>query len=243
MQVRSRAFGKDNVTGNDHILHRIGNAWKIPFLRLVSLIHAAAVYHIDIFTVRKHRNVSSRRDLHCFLVKLGIHHGLSVLADGRNSGIHHPVDIRQFFSHHTLCDRAYLKHMDQRMLSRLVFHIIDTVRIVNDRFCVRHCKHRCHTTLGCRHRTGDDILLMGQARISEMHMHIDQTRHYITACRVDHFRGAVRNLLLNLGDPAVLDQHVTDLVQPAVRIDDMSVFNQDTHNFVFLVSAYDLLTD
>ena len=54
-------------------------------------IYHAAVYHIDILAVGKHRYVIPDCKRHRLPVQLGIHYRFSIFADGRDSGFHHPL--------------------------------------------------------------------------------------------------------------------------------------------------------
>ena len=78
--------------------------------------------------------------------------------------------------------------MDSRLFA-LLQNIAQGFFIINQRLCICHADHRSKASLCGRGCSCMDILLIGQTRISEMHMNVYQTRR-------SHQAGSVNDLLI-----------------------------------------------
>ena len=169
---------------------------------------------------------------HTLAIHLSIHDRLSILADRRDSGFHHSLDIRKFLSLLSLRDRANLQYMNAMSALCLLMHIFYNIRIVDNRLRIRHRKHRrISTVCSCRH-TGEDILFLLKSRITKMHMHIDKSRHHITSLCLNHaIRLAYFQVFSYLCDLVLFNSDIRNLIHLRCRIDHMTAFNQYTHLF------------
>ena len=59
-----------------------------------------------------------------------------------------------------------------------VVHIIDNIRIVCYRLCIRHGQHCRISTMRSGLHPGINILFLFKSRIAEMYMHINKSRHH-----------------------------------------------------------------
>ena len=115
-----------------------------------------------------------------------------------------------------------------RQFFRSAAQIGQGVHRVHHRLGIRHTDHSGKTSRRRRGGTGNDILFIGQAGVSEMNMDIHQSRGYNLTCGVNHLLIALRPGKLAQGlDPAVLQKKIQRLVGPGGRVYHTSVFNQD----------------
>ena len=135
------------------------------------------------------------------------------------------IHIDQFLPFHTNSNTCCRKYMDPGLLS-FVQNIFHSFCIINCRLGVCHCHNSCETALFRSCSTGPDIFFISKTRITEMHMHIDQTRCHHHAVRIDHliilctcFRAA------DLKDLAAVDHYILNLIHSASRIDHTSILN------------------
>ena len=128
-----------------------------------------------------------RCNFHCFFIQCCVHNTFAVFTDSRNSLFDHPFNICQSFTGLPFGYCTNLKYMHGSQFCCFVMHISDPIPLVNDRFRIRHCKNRSKPTLCSCLGSGNNILFIGQSRISQMDMKIDQPRHYITSTCINHF--------------------------------------------------------
>ena len=214
MKSGAGLLSQDNISGCDHIFHRIADPRKTLFSGMLILVYTASVYQILIFTVGKYRNIVLRRDLHSFFVKLHVHHRLAVLADGRDPCLDHPFNIRQLFSLLLSGHRSDLQHMDGSQLLSLISHIQHPVGAVDNRFGIWHSQNGGKSSSGGRSGTAGHIFFMGKSRITQMYVKINKARHYVAAPGVYHFirlTGRIQRRSLFL-DHTVLNIKVSDFV-------------------------------
>ena len=127
---------------------------------------------------------------------------------------------------------------------RTLQNILQYFHVIDNRFCVWHRTDCRHTTRGCCTRTGNDVFLVCQSRITKMYMQINKPRHYIFTLCIDHkmsiFLGFVVICLLaaashvNLLYTILFNQYVCDLVQPGCRIDDVTINYEHNNPPVYL---------
>ena len=188
MEVRACLGCQHQIPGSNDILCRIRDTRKLQPDCVRIVIDHASVHKIPVFAMCADRNVQLRRHTKCLQRDQGVHDALPVLGDRGGSGIHHAADIRQFFSLLSFRDSADLHNMNRRKCSCLKPHIIHLVRRIDDRPCVRHRADRRIASARCRLRAGPDILLVGETRIAQMHMQVNQSRHDPAAGRIDLHR-------------------------------------------------------
>jgi 4-hydroxy-tetrahydrodipicolinate reductase len=163
---------------------------------------------------------------HTVPIQSGIHDRFSVLADCRTSCLNHSFNIRKLFSLLSLCHRTNLQDMNTAPGFCFVVHIIDNIRIVCYRLCIRHGQHCRISTMRSGLHPGINILFLFKSRIAEMYMHINKSRHHITSVRIDHTFGFFfRKFFSNLFYLLIFDQDICHLIHLCCRIDDMSPFD------------------
>ena len=226
MKLCPGIFCQNNISCNNHILHGIGNSRKSQFFCFCIGIHDTSAYHMDIFAMGKYRNAQTRCLKHTVPIQSGIHDRFSVLADCRTSCLNHSFNIRKFFSLLSLCHRTNLQDMNTAPEFCFVVHIIDNIRIVCYRLCIRHGQHCRISTMRSGLHPGINILFLFKSRIAEMYMHINKSRHHITSVRIDHTFGFFfRKFFSNLFYLLIFDQDICHLIHLCCRIDDMSPFD------------------
>ena len=110
---------------------------------------------------------------------------------------------------------------------RLFQNIADGIGIINGGIGVGHAYHRGESAPGRCFTAGEDILLIGQARVPQMDMHIPQTgSQHQTVCLQDGVRlgaGAVQ-----FGDDAVFHIDIHHTIKVVCRGKYPGIANQDT---------------
>ena len=237
MQSRSCLFCQQNVSGHNHILHRIGDALPALGCHVFICVHHASFHHVDILTVGQHRNVQRFGDLHSLPVKSGVHDGFAVLADGGGTGFYHTLNVRKFLASHAFCHGSGLKHVDEAQHFRLIVYIGDPVAFVHDRFRVGHGHNRREAAVGCCLSSRIHGLFIGKAGVTEMYMQIDESRHHITAGSIHDpavFSGSIRLFLIRIlflyfPNFAVTDPQVIKTISLIYRIQKTAAFDQNIH--------------
>ena len=225
MQVCTCLCGKYDISCNNRVLYGVCDARQMPLSRVCILIHAAAVYEVLVLAVSQHRNVFLCGNLHGLFVEQRVHNGFSVLADRRDAGFYHALDIGELFTLLSYCDGACLQYINRRKTVCFDRYIVDAVRAVDDRFCIRHRYQRCHASFCCCFRTAFNIFFICLPRVAEMYMHIDDARHYIAAFCIYYLRIFYTDSFFNPCNNAVFDQNITDFVFLGGRVDDLSIFD------------------
>ena len=110
MQVCTCLCGKYDISCNNRVLYGVCDARQMPLSRVCILIHAAAVYEVLVLAVSQHRNVFLCGNLHGLFVEQRVHNGFSVLADRRDAGFYHALDIGELFTLLSYCDGACLQY-------------------------------------------------------------------------------------------------------------------------------------
>ena len=151
--------------------------------------------------MRADRNLQAGCLAKCLKRNFRVHDALSILGNRRRSRVDHPTDIRQLFSLLSFRDRADLHHVNRRKGRCLKPDIIYLVRHVDHGSCVRHGADRSIPAAGRRFRSCTDVFLVGQARIPQMDVKIDQPRHDPASGRIDLHRVIRGNV------PSAADSH------------------------------------
>ena len=208
MQLCACLHRKLYIAHSDYIFHAVCNSRQLAFFCIVVCVDDAAVYKVFIFTVRQYRNIQFLRDFHCLLQHIRIHYRLSVLTDRRDACLYHFFNIRKLRPFHFPSNGSCLQDIYLCYAFCLIVDIADYIRIIYNRFCIRH-SHNRRKSAACRCRcTCGYCFLAFKSRIAQMHMHINKARHHIAAFSIDHtirFHLLLRRNTLNF---SVLHQHV-----------------------------------
>ena len=227
MQTHACLLRQKDISCHDDILYGIGNSLHAKAFGFCIRIQHAAIYHINIFTVRQNCHIIFSGKLHAFPVDLSIHNGFAILTDCRTSGFLHASNICQFFTLLSFCYRTSLQHMNFCYGCSLVSHIIHNIRSVYYRLCIRHRHDRCKTAMSSCFCAGLYIFFIFQSRIAQMHMQINKSGHDITALCVYHTGCFFLNRRSHTTDLIFFNQYVLFLFRSKNRIHNDSVFYQN----------------
>ena len=94
----------------------------------------------------------------------------------------------------------------------------DRAGIRGERIGVRHLEHRGDAAEHRAARAGFQVLLVGEARLAEMHMAVDHARQQMQAAAIDHLAGRGARKVADGGKPAAANAEVARTL--AVLVDD-----------------------
>src|SRR5690348_16927174 len=117
------------------------------------------------------------------------------------------------------------------MLDDLV-ELLQNARIVERGQRVRHTGHRGEAASYRRFRSRRDGLFLGETRLAQMHVHVDEARSDDTAGRIDHRLAALRfELRGDLNDAPAVNADVACGVERGRRIDDSAAADEQARHW------------
>ena len=169
-------------------------------------MHNAAVDDLQILAVGNNQQTVPEAFLHCLPQQLIGFHRSAVVGNRPDPCIHQCCVIAKRLSLHALGNAAHRMHLYSG-IRRLFQNITDSFRSINGGLCVGHASHTGDTTCQSRCCSRVDILLIGQPRIPEMHMHIEQSRQSCQTFCVQHL---IRSFVYtaDLQDLPLRQQHI-----------------------------------
>ena len=145
---------------------------------------------------------------------------MPVIGEGHRPRLEHITHLCQFLTLLALGDSANQLDMDEPCLSGTLFQAADQSCRIHYRSGIGHGGNPGKAACRCCLGAGDKILLGLLARLTEMHMHVNEARGH-------HFAGSIINLcplgfelLADCSNLAILNQHICYLVEFVLRIDD-----------------------
>lgn len=108
-------------------------------------------------------------------------------------------------------------------------HVLHAHRVVDDGLRVRHAAHRREAAVGRGARAGGDVLLLLQAGLAQMHVHVHQAGHHYLAAQVAFHALRHGQAVAHFHDAPVAHQHLARLVQAHLRVDHVGVLKQQGH--------------
>ena len=227
---RTGEFGQVHLAGYGDVLGRPGNPFKPQFGRDEPFVHGPLAHQRQVFGVGDDGDAYALGVFQRAAHQLRVAYGLAVVRYRYAPGLFKFTHLGQALALAPLGDAADREDVDHRLVLGLVDHVGGNRLAVDDRGGVGHAGHGGEAP--CRRRTaaGRDVFLILQARIAQVHMHVDETRGDNQSRRVDA-RGPVRRRqpFAKLEDHAVGDQYVGDSVNPLGGIDQAPAFYQKIH--------------
>ena len=105
-------------------------------------------------------------------------------------------------------------------------HILDGDGVVDHRVGVGHGAHRREAAMGCGAGAAGDVFLLLEARLAQMHVHVNQARYDDLAGQVALDALLQGKTLADLDDLTVADEDVGGFVQTDLRVDHVRVLKQ-----------------
>jgi len=173
------------------------------------VVHDRQVEHFGVFHCPAHDLIA----LHTFaVVGHRDHAGLLELAGGGELLAVHPDG-----------QATGRVNMDDRVARDFVHDALAGTRIVADPTGDGHADHGGKTARSCGARATGDVLFVRLARITEMHVNIDQPRCHYQAAGIDPGGGRVLGIVQVLDQHAVHGKNIADGIALIGGVDDPSV--------------------
>ena len=141
----------------------------------LSAVHTVVLDIFRVFFMETDGHIQLCGDFHGPSHQFRIQQGHTVIRESHSTRRCQLLHIRQLFSLHAHGHVSTGSHMDPRLCS-LVQDILQGLLTVHSGLRVRHQHYGGHTTLRRCRSSGVDIFLRCKTGISEMHMHIHQSR-------------------------------------------------------------------
>ena len=231
VQLSACLNGKQRISCRNGIFCRIADSRKPKAFGVLILIHAAIPTKRHILTVVKDRKSGFHGFFHRLLAKACFHNRFTIFGKNRYSCCCHACNIRKLLPKFSLCHGSCLEHMNSGNLRSFIFHIVCTVRAVNNRCGVRHCHYSSHTASCSCMGTGFNVFLLCLSRITKMYVKIHKTWHYHQPFSVYNLVIFILcfQLLSHFLDYAVVQINIRNFINLSSRIHNTSASNQNTH--------------
>ena len=218
---------------HDYDLLRDGRAPLHPQLAGdAPLIHRPVTHHGGVLTVAQDGQFHPLGVDQGVPHQVGVVHIASVVGQGGGPSLFQGVRVGKFLSPQAPGDCAHGVDMDSVGLGGLLTNILDLLRTVHHWVSVGHAGHGCNSTPGGGGRSGEDVLLIGQARVPEMDVQVHQSGTNHQSGGVDHLVSLRLNILLQLEHLPILDIQVQNGDSTIHRVHDPAVLNQKFHCMV-----------
>ncbi len=230
VQVRPGQLGEDDVARHHHVLGGGGLAGEPEIGGHEPLVHGPAVRELAVLRVADDRHAEGQGVLHRPAVELRVHHALAVVGEGDAAGLGLLGQLRELRALEVAAHRADRIHADDAFDLRAGQDVVGDRAVVVDRERVGHARDRGEAARRGGPRAARDRLLVLEARLAQVHVHVDEARAHHLAGRV-HRLGARGRLqaLAHLVDAAVRDPDVLHRVGAAGRIHHAPAPDQQVH--------------
>ena len=157
-------------------------------------------------------------------------HAVAVIGEGAGALHDHVANLGELLALLASRKRTDGAHVAQARLARVVELVADLGAGVGNRVGVGHGGHVSEATVRCRASAGLDGLLVLEAGVAEVHVHVDKAGHQVLAACIDDLAALGRLEALPHGsDFAVVDEHVADAIEVDLRIDRVRTPKQKGH--------------
>lgn len=218
MEVYPRAPSQEDVSSYDDFLCIIGDPLHPQELCHLPCIHRACSCQGMVLTVGHDRKLKHTGILHSLFHQPCIHNRLPIFADGADSCLGHLADVGQLFSLLFFCDGPDGQHMNNSFFFCFHLDILYQDLIINHWVGIGHTAYGGESSLGCTSASGCNGFLVLEARLSQVDVDIDQSRHHPAAASIDYIVCFRIDLFLNLYNMFILNQYVFDSIGLGNRI-------------------------
>ena len=170
----------------------------------------------------------------CDVLHAGAHHAgalnaVAVIGEGAGALDDHIADLGEGLALLAARHGADGAHVAETGGMGAVDLIADLGAGVGHGVGVGHGGHVGEATVDGSGGTGLDGLLVLEARVAEVDVHVHEAGDEVLAGGVDDLGVAVLDGLGDLGDLVALDKHVADAVDAGLRVDDVGALKQKCH--------------
>ena len=155
---------------------------------------------------------------------------MAVIGEGAGALHDHVADLGELLALLASRKRSDGTHVAQARLAGVVELVADLGAGIGHRVGVGHGRHVGESAVRCRAGAGLDGLLVLEAGVTEVHVHVHKAGHQVLAAGVDDLAALGRLEALPHGsDLAVVDKHVADAIEVDLRIDRVRTPKQKGH--------------
>ncbi len=207
MQPAAGGFGQGDVAAGHHVLGGGGHSGQPEEHRHHPLVHHALLRQLADFGVVQHRLVEHQAILEGPPHQFGVADRVAVVGEGDRAGLDQLADLGQFLPLAILADAGH--HEDVAVAGPFgpLAGELDGPLAVDGRVGIGHAGDRGEPAGQRGGRAGLDGLVLLEARLAEVDVHVDQAGRHDFARRVDHRFLPGRGGIVS-GDAAVGQQQV-----------------------------------
>ena len=164
-----------NLPGSAAVFRRCGDSRHAQLPGNLPLVHNAAFGQIEVLAVGRYPQAQLRGCHHGLGQEFGVLHRPAIIAEGNGSRLDQGFPVAGLFALQALCHCR--RHIDVGVrLLGLVQDILHGFRGIHRRIGVGHGQQTGDTARSSGPATGENVLLLGEARVPQVNVHIHQTR-------------------------------------------------------------------
>ena len=171
-------------------------------------MHVAAGHQIGVFGVGDDRAVEHGRIFQAGQKQVAAGHVMPVFRYRHRAGQLHVTDLRQFLAFHPLGHRPDYSDPHDAVAAGPFAQTLNQYRAIDRGPGVGHAGHHGKTAGSGSLRAGHNVFLRFQARIAQMHMHVNQAGGDDFSAAVDDFRICRADSATQFDDFPVMNQHI-----------------------------------
>ena len=183
-----------------------------------------------VLAVRDRDAIELRHVAHAGAHHAGALHTVAVVAEGAGALEHHVADLREGLSLLAAGERADRADVAEPGRATAVDLVADAGARVGHGVGVRHGRYVREAAVRRGARAGLDGLLVLEAGVAEVHVHVDEAGNQVLARGIDDL-GALRGLqvMAHLDDLLSVEKDVDYLVESDLRVDGVCALKQKCH--------------
>ena len=189
------------------------------------LVHRPPGHHGGVLAVAQHRHIQLPGPDEHVPEQVGVVHVVAVIGQGGGSRLLQGLRVGGLLPQQALGHRRHREDVHPAALLGPAEHIAHLLRAVHRGAGVGHAGQGGDPAPGGGGAAGDDILLVGEAGVPQVYVHIHQARADHQPRGVHHLVRLPLQAPLQQGDPSVLDQNILQQDGVRHRMDHPSMFD------------------
>ncbi len=169
-------LGQVHLAGHGDIFGSPGDPLEAELGRDEPFVHHPFADQGEILGVGDHGDTDPFRVLEGAAHEFGAANGLAVVGNRDAAGLFQIAHLGQALTLAPLGDGADREHVHQCLAHGLVDHVAGHRLVVDHRRGVRHAGDRGETARRSGAAAGGDVLFVLEARIAQVHVHVDESR-------------------------------------------------------------------
>ena len=190
-----------------------------------TLVHNAALCQIQILAVGRDRQPQRGRSVHGIRQKAGVFHRPAVVTQGNGSGFGQCFPVAGLLTFQALGHGRCYIHMSVRIFC-FIQNIFHRFRGIGGRIGVGHGQQTGHAACRSSTASGENIFLLGKARVPQVNVHVHQTGSRHQPFGLDDPCAGQLTDLPHGGNFSVTDGDVADIVFIFPGVHNMCAPNQ-----------------